>query len=183
MVYWKPMRPAVPQECPHEKRMAARRLIRTREDATPTDSDGPYAANVTCLADIANEDLRLLELEIGRQNEEESPLRLIVIDPFPAELFAGPQGITKLIQTIKHLAEIAAWSETAIVLVANTSHHLRGNESNIIEVLETAVHSAWMIVKDVDRPERSGDAHERRPPRFVDEGGKYSRWTGRGFGR
>ena len=59
MVYWKPMRPPVPQECPHEKRMAARRLIRTREDATPTDSDGPFEANVTCLADIAAESVSL----------------------------------------------------------------------------------------------------------------------------
>lgn len=114
----------------------------------------PKSNDVACWLFQLNDDLRLLELEIARQKNEKLPLRLIVIDPFPMELFAGPHGTKALIPTIKHLAEIAAWSQTAILLVATNTDDRQGAVSNNMRVLETLAPSAWTVVRDLDHPER-----------------------------
>ena len=107
-----------------------------------------------CWAFHLKEDLRLLEHEIARRIAAGSALRLIVIDPFPADAFEGRPGTKALNQTMKHLAEIAAWSGAAILLVTETPLQPQGSLVKVVRGLETAAPSAWTVGIDPDDPER-----------------------------
>ena len=109
-----------------------------RRSSTQADDD-------QCRAFQLDEDLRLLEHEIAERKAAEKPLRLIVIDPFPVELFAYRYGTADLVRTMRELAEIAAWSQVAILLVVDNSIGLSGSWGNLIKVLHSTAQSVWSV--------------------------------------
>ncbi len=109
-----------------------------RRSSTQADDD-------PCRAFQLDEDLRLLEHEIAERKAAEEPLRLIVIDPFPVELFAYRYGTADLVRTMRDLAEIAAWSQVAILLVVDNSIGLSGSWGNLNKVLHATAQSVWSV--------------------------------------
>ena len=109
-----------------------------RRSSTQADDD-------QCRAFQLDEDLRLLEHEIAERKAAEKPLRLIVIDPFPVELFAYRYGTADLVRTMRELAEIAAWSQVAILLVVDNSIRLNGSWGNLNKVLHSTAQTVWSV--------------------------------------
>lgn len=82
------------------------------------DATGLRDASLYCPFQL-NHDLPLLEQEIERRKDEGSPVSLIIIDPFPFELVDDRFDAAQLNSTIQQLAEIAAATDIAILLVVN----------------------------------------------------------------
>ena len=86
------------------------------------------------------------------------PVRLVVIDP--ASVFLDiPEGQRdiKLRGMIAKLADLAARSGTAILFLAQPSNSGIGKRSSWLPIpraLADAARSVWMIVRDIDEPER-----------------------------
>ena len=86
------------------------------------------------------------------------PVRLIVIDP--ASVFLDiPDGKRdiKLRGMIAKLRDLAARSGTAILFLAHPSNSGNGKRSSSLSIpraLADAARSIWMIVRDIDEPER-----------------------------
>ena len=111
------------------------------------------ADDAHCRAFQLDEDLRLLEHEIAERKAAGTPLGLIVIDPFPVELFASRYGTADLVRTMRYLAEIAAGSHVAILVVADNSTRLSGGWANLNKALHATAQSVWTIVEGLERPD------------------------------
>ena len=103
-----------------------------------------------CRAFRLDEDLRVLEDEIAARMEAGSPLKLIVVDPFPVELFAYRYGAADLMRLMRELAEMAAWSQVAVLVVAENSTKLGWSWNNLNKVLHAGAQSVWTIVDGLE---------------------------------
>ena len=123
------------------KRVHALRGIRRSKSEN---SDGE------CRAFRLDEDLGVLEQEIVARKEAGAPLKLVVIDPFPIEQFAYRYGAADLMRLMRELAEMAAWSQVAVLVVAENSTKLGGSWGNLNKVLHAGAQSVWTVVDGLE---------------------------------
>lgn len=101
-----------------------------------------------------NDDLQTLERELAKRAAEGNRVRLVVVDPFPLELSYDRTAVSRMREVIRNLSEIAAWAETAILLVTESDGNSRGWFTRIDKALESSVQSVWTIVPDLHHAER-----------------------------
>ena len=108
-------------------------------------------------------DLPILQAELQRLNKEGTVVRLIVIDPIECYRgFADDPSKADADSTARRLAELAAASGVAIVLVSDFSRSVAGTGSLTRSIRRTAgsgafaaaARSVWMVAQDLKDPKR-----------------------------